>query len=117
MAKTTIVQLIDDTDGGEAHETVVFELDGKKYTIDLSTKNAAKLRKLLKPFVERATKVAPARKAGKVARARRAVEAVEAVTASDRAWLQDNYPELGVGNRGRLSTRALEVLREARAKR
>ncbi|TQM85476.1 Lsr2 protein [Saccharothrix saharensis] len=51
MAQQTIVQLIDDLDGGEAHETVDFALDGVGYVIDLSTPNADKLRNLLADFV------------------------------------------------------------------
>ncbi len=52
MAKETITKLIDDLDGGEAHETVRFGLDGHSYEIDLSTKNANKLRNALSPYVE-----------------------------------------------------------------
>ena len=52
MAKETITRLIDDLDGGEAAETVTFGLDGHSYEIDLSTKNATKLRNALAAFVE-----------------------------------------------------------------
>ncbi|QFZ20112.1 histone-like nucleoid-structuring protein Lsr2 [Saccharothrix syringae] len=51
MAQQTIVQLIDDLDGGEAHETVGFALDGVDYSIDLSTPNADRLRNTLADFV------------------------------------------------------------------
>jgi len=44
MAQKTMVVLEDDIDGGEADETVRFSLDGVSYEIDLSNKNAAKLR-------------------------------------------------------------------------
>lgn len=57
VAKETITKLIDDLDGGEAHETVMFGLDGHSYEIDLSSKNAAKLRSVLSPFLEMATRV------------------------------------------------------------
>ena len=40
MAKTLIVKLSDDIDGGDADETVRFGLDGKAYEIDLSATNA-----------------------------------------------------------------------------
>jgi hypothetical protein len=53
MAQVVVVQLIDDLEGGEAHETVSFALDAKAYEIDLSKKNAAALRKLLAPYVEK----------------------------------------------------------------
>jgi hypothetical protein len=42
MAKETVTRLLDDLDGGVAHETVKFALDGHSYEIDLSSKNAKK---------------------------------------------------------------------------
>src|ERR1700682_3037940 len=52
MAKKVTVTLVDDFDGsGAADETVEFGLDGVTYEIDLSTKNAAKLRSDLKQWV------------------------------------------------------------------
>ena len=59
MAQKTIVQLIDDLDQGSADETVSFGLDGASYEIDLSAKNAAKLRDSL------ATYIASARRSGR----------------------------------------------------
>jgi hypothetical protein len=53
MAKTVIVKLTDDIDGGDADETVHFALDGKTYEIDLSAANAATLRETFKPFIEK----------------------------------------------------------------
>ncbi|NUO91488.1 MAG: Lsr2 family protein [Dermatophilaceae bacterium] len=44
MAQRVEVVLIDDIDGGDAEETVTFALDGVTYEIDLSDKNAKKLR-------------------------------------------------------------------------
>ena len=54
MAKTVIVKLTDDLDGGDADETVTFALDGRSYEIDVSSANAARLRDALKPFVAKA---------------------------------------------------------------
>jgi len=54
MAKTVIVKLTDDIDGGDADETVGFSLDGRSYEIDLSAANAARLRDAMKPFVDKA---------------------------------------------------------------
>ena len=54
MAKTVIVKLTDDIDGGDADETVRFSLDGRSYEIDLSAANATKLRGALGPYVENA---------------------------------------------------------------
>jgi hypothetical protein len=56
MAQTVIVQLTDDIDGGEADETISFSLNGKSYEIDLSTKNAERLRETFAPFIEKARK-------------------------------------------------------------
>jgi hypothetical protein len=56
MAKQTITRLIDDLDSGEAEETVKFGLDGVQYEIDLSAKNAAKLRETLSPYVKAGSK-------------------------------------------------------------
>ena len=53
MAKTVIVKLTDDIDGGDADETVQFALDGKSYEIDLSAANATKLRDALRPYIEK----------------------------------------------------------------
>ena len=58
MAKETVTKLIDDLDGGEAHETVTFALDGHSYEIDLSNKNATKLRNALAPYLESAKRLA-----------------------------------------------------------
>ena len=54
MAQTTTVKLIDDLDGTNADETLVFALDGKTYELDLSKRNAAALRKVLQPYLEAA---------------------------------------------------------------
>jgi hypothetical protein len=51
MARRTIQVLTDDIDGGEAEETVKFGLDGVQYEIDLSKKNASKMRDVLSQFV------------------------------------------------------------------
>ncbi|HET9142433.1 Lsr2 family protein [Actinophytocola sp.] len=51
MAQQTVVELIDDLDGGEADETVAFALDGVEFTIDLSADNANRLRDTLAEYV------------------------------------------------------------------
>ncbi|MEV5834538.1 Lsr2 family protein [Nocardia sp. NPDC052112] len=58
MAKKVTVTMVDDLDGAsKADETVEFSLDGVTYQIDLSTKNAGKLRQLLEPWTENARKL------------------------------------------------------------
>ena len=51
MARTTIVQLIDDIDGSEAHQTVEFAYRGKSYRLDLNDKNASELDDVLSPYI------------------------------------------------------------------
>jgi hypothetical protein len=53
MAKTVIVRLTDDIDGGDADETVHFSLDGKSYEIDVNSANAARVRAAFTPFIEK----------------------------------------------------------------
>jgi hypothetical protein len=50
VAKKIVHLLIDDLDGSEAAETVRFGIDGFLYEIDLTTKNATKLREAVAPF-------------------------------------------------------------------
>ena len=57
MAKQIIHKLVDDLDGGDADETVKFALDGIQYEIDLSKKNADKLRELIAPYVGAGSKM------------------------------------------------------------
>jgi hypothetical protein len=57
MAQRVNIVLVDDIDGGDADETVTFGLDGATYEIDLSKKNAAKLRDAVAPYVGHARKV------------------------------------------------------------
>jgi hypothetical protein len=57
MARQTVTRLVDDLDGGVAHETVKFSLDGQQFEIDLSTRNAKKLRSELAPFVEHGNRI------------------------------------------------------------
>ena len=57
MAKRVITVLTDDIDGGDADRTIEFGLDGVNFTIDLSDKNAGKLRKALDPYLAAASRV------------------------------------------------------------
>ncbi len=59
MAKQVVTLLTDDLDGSEADRTVEFGLDGVHYTIDLSEKNAGKLRQVLEPYISAGTGTVP----------------------------------------------------------
>ena len=67
MAKPNIHMLVDDIDGGEAEETVKFAIDGAQYEIDLSKKNAAKMRDALARYIDAGSKMG--RASGGTARA------------------------------------------------
>lgn len=111
MATQIIERLIDDLDGGDANETVRFAYDGVDYTIDLSSKNAAKLRKALDPYVNHGVKTSPGRKA---AAAR--IEDTTAGRAKIREWARKNgWPELG--DRGRVPAEATTAYRRANGNR
>lgn len=62
MAQKIITQLVDDIDGKELKEgdgeTVTFSLDGAQYELDLSKKNADKLRGLFQDYIATGRKVA-----------------------------------------------------------
>lgn len=64
MAQKVEIILEDDLTGGPAEETIQFGLDGKRYEMDLSAENAAKLREEVQPFADKARRV-PSEKAGK----------------------------------------------------
>jgi hypothetical protein len=51
VAQRTILELVDDLDGGQADETVTFALDGVEFEIDLSADNAARLRDTFAEYV------------------------------------------------------------------
>ena len=99
MAQRVEVVLIDDIDGGNAAETVTFALDGVTYEIDLSDKNARKLRDDL------ATWTGHARRAGtaKASARRRAGSGAAKRTdlAAVREWARANGHD--VSDRGRIS--------------
>ena len=51
MSRRTVIMLTDDLDGGDADETVSFSIDGIFYEIDLSEKNAGKMRGALEKYM------------------------------------------------------------------
>ena len=108
MARRTIVTLEDDLGAGRADETVRFGIDGSEYEIDLSKKNASKLRKQLAPFVEHA------RKAGR-AQPRLVRTAASRRRSRDiRAWAKEKGIQLS--ERGRIPADVVEQY-EAAARR
>ena len=99
MAQKVEVHLVDDLDGKQADHTVTFALDGTRYEIDLSTKNATKLRDALAPYLGAARRIAktgqPHRKTDLGPNPREV-----------RTWAAKNNIELS--NRGRIPTDIIE---------
>lgn len=109
VAQKVQVILVDDVDGGEADETVLFALDGSSYEIDLSTANAKKLRDSVAPYVAAARKVGRAGGRGAGARAGRgrgsaAMDREQA--AAIRDWARKSG--LKVSDRGRIPANIVE---------
>ena len=111
MAKTVTVTLVDDFDGaGAADETVEFGLDGVTYEIDLSTKNAAKLRGDLKQWVAAGRRVGGRRRGRSGSgRGRGAIDREQ--SAAIREWARRNgHP---VSERGRIPADLITQFQQA----
>lgn len=104
MAQKVTIALVDDVDGSEATETVQFGLDGKSYEIDLSEKNAKKLRKALESWVDSSRKVTGA---GKGARRSSATAGSGRDLKAVREWAAANGYE--VSSRGRVPANIIEA--------
>jgi hypothetical protein len=105
MAQKVEVKLIDDLDGSEATQTVLFALDGKSYEIDLNDENNSKLREALAPFLGGARKVS----GGRMPAVRRiGSTAPTRDLAAVRVWARENgWPDLG--ERGRVPDEILKA--------
>jgi hypothetical protein len=97
MARKVQVLLEDDIDGTPGAETVLFSLDGKSYEIDLSEKNADKMRDAFAPWIGAGRRVSgPAAAETRRRPARRSED-----TADIRRWAAENG--IPVSTRGRIS--------------
>ena len=108
MARKVEVQLIDDLDGGKAEETIKFSLDGANYEIDLSKKNAAKLRSVLERYVNAGQKLGRAQ-SHRVATRGRGTSPAKSDREQNQAireWAQRKG--LDVSPRGRISRALIE---------
>ncbi|MDG4773434.1 MULTISPECIES: histone-like nucleoid-structuring protein Lsr2 [Micromonosporaceae] len=113
MAKQIIHKLVDDLDGGDADETVKFALDGVQYEIDLSEKNADKLRQVFAPYVAAGTKIGRGGVVvgGRAARGRGGAAADREQNRAIRAWAKKEGKE--ISDRGRIPQ---EIVDEYHAK-
>lgn len=101
VAQRVQVILEDDLDGSSASESVKFSLDGVDYEIDLSTENAAKLRKDFDRWVESARKVTRRRKPS------RGGAQATGTPNEIREWARAQGMQ--ISNRGRVPTEAREA--------
>jgi hypothetical protein len=108
VAQKTVVELVDDLDGGEADETVSFALDGVDFHIDLSSENANRLRDTLAEYVENARRTA-ARKARGVKATAKTNGKPDAQAVRDWARSQGET----VADRGRISHELLVRFQDA----
>lgn len=114
MAKQIVTLLTDDIDGSKADRTVEFSIDGVSYTIDLSEKNAGKLRKALDPYLAAASRI------GRSSTARIAPRSAAPVPSranrdqnqAIREWANKNGYE--VSERGRIPTSIVEAFHSKR---
>lgn len=107
MAQKVNIVLVDDMDGSEAEETVLFGLDGTTYEIDLNTKHASSLREALASYVGHARKVSAGRRTGR----RMSQTSLGPSTRELRDWGRSNG--FDVSDRGRVSAKVREAYEAA----
>jgi hypothetical protein len=115
MAKQTTVVFVDDLDGSEASGTVSFALEGRSYQIDLSDKNADKLRSALAPFIDAARTTGGSRRqrtSPKTAPQGKATQMTDRErTTSIREWARQHGHK--VADRGRIPAAIVEAYQKA----
>ena len=113
MAQKVHVQLVDDLNGEEAHETVRFGLDGTNYEIDLTGDNAHNLRSTLGEYVDKARKANTSGRRGQGGQkttstgSGRSKEETQAI----RQWAQDNGHNPSA--RGRITQSIIDAYNQA----
>jgi hypothetical protein len=105
VAQRVQVILEDDIDGGQAEETVTFSLDGVSYEIDLSRKNANKMRDAFALYVGSARKVGGRRRRGS------AKSSKAGSSAEIREWARNNGWD--IPERGRIAAEVREAYEAA----
>ncbi|WP_378740079.1 Lsr2 family protein [Nocardia brasiliensis] len=109
MARKVVVTLVDDFDGkSPAEETVRFTLDGLAYEMDLSARNAERLRGIFAEWTAAARKVGRAPR-GTSSRVRSTAGREQ--TGVIRQWARDKG--IDVSSRGRISAEVVEAYQKA----
>jgi hypothetical protein len=104
MSTKTLIVMEDDIDGSKATQTVQFALDGNEYSIDLSDRNAEKLRGDLEKWIKAGRKTG-----GRRASARKDGSDVD--NTAVRRWAESNGIELS--KRGRIPQDVVSQFRAA----
>ena len=104
MATKFLTTLQDDIDGSNATQTIRFALDGIEYEIDVSDRNANRLRNSLGDFIAHGRKVG-GRRAPKTA------SSSQVDTRAVRKWAKANGIE--VSSRGRIPAEVVERYKAA----
>ncbi|HEX5908707.1 MAG TPA: Lsr2 family protein [Propionibacteriaceae bacterium] len=104
MATKVLTTLQDDIDGSDATQTVRFALDGVEYEIDVSDRNANRLRNSLSEFIAHGRRVG-----GK--RGRRPASSSDVDTKAVRKWAEAHGIEINA--RGRIPTDVVERYKAA----
>ncbi|MFC7532345.1 Lsr2 family protein [Actinoplanes sp. GCM10030250] len=113
MAKQVITVLTDDLDGGDADRTVEFGLDGVSYSIDLSEKNAGKLRNALDPYLAVASRIGRTSTNGRIgSRAAVPSRSSREQNQAIREWAVKNGHD--VSERGRIPAAVVEAFHTQR---
>ncbi|GAA2810441.1 Lsr2 family protein [Saccharopolyspora taberi] len=107
MAERIQVELVDDIDGSPAQHTVTFALDGVTYEIDLSERNAQRLRGVFERYISRA------RTPQRVTRGTREQEREEREARQANRQLTEQIRGAAQRTRERLSQKAQEQETEA----
>jgi hypothetical protein len=104
MATKVLTTLQDDIDGSAAVETVRFALDGVEWEIDLSERNANRLRNSLRDFIDHARKIGGERQ-------RKAAPSSEIDAKLIRQWAEANGIE--INSRGRIPAEIVDRYKSA----
>ena len=114
MARRIVHQLVDDLDDTildvGSGESVHFSLDGVAYEIDLSEKNAKKLRDAMAPYVSAARSISSPR-GGSSDASRKRRRSGQQDFSGVRAWAKDNGYQ--VSERGRVPASVIEAYEAA----
>lgn len=107
MARTTVIVVEDDLDGGPATEQLTFSIDGCDYAIDLNESNARQLRALLDPYLAAGRRTGGRRRRHSPASTTHLREEQQTI----RDWARANGHQ--VADRGRIPQSALTAYAEA----